>query len=124
MHDAESELYPGCQKFNSLAFIVRLLHLKVLSGWTNKSFSMLLELLNEAFPEGVKLPKSYYEANKITSELGFTYKTWDACPNNCMLYRGSDESLDKCDICSTSRYKQFDGYSDDIINGGKRTAAK
>ena len=49
LHDAECELYPGCVKFTTLSFIVRLLHIKVLCGWTNKSFTMILELLNEAF---------------------------------------------------------------------------
>ena len=84
---------------------------------------MILELLNKAFSEGVKLPKLYYEVNKITSDLGFTYKTWDACPNNCMLFRGNDEILDKCDICGSSRYKQFNGSSDDSSEG-KKIAAK
>ncbi|TXG71913.1 hypothetical protein EZV62_000492 [Acer yangbiense] len=82
LQDAESPLYPGCEKFTQLSFIVRLLHLKVLSGWTNKSFTLLLELLKEAMPSEVKLPSSYYDAQKITVDLGFTYKTWDACPKS------------------------------------------
>ena len=123
LQDAERELYPGCEKFTALSFMIRLLHIKVLCGWTNKSFTMLLELLNDAFPEGVKLPKSYYEANKITTDLGFTYKTWDACPNNCMLYRDNDEELNKCEICGASRYKQSNEFSDDI-NDGRKVAAK
>ena len=73
--------------------------------------------------EGVKLPKLYYETNKITTDLGFTYKMWDACPNNCMLYRDSGKRLDKCDICNASRYKQSDGFLDGI-NVGKKIASK
>ena len=41
--------------------------MKCLNGWSNKSFTMLLELLNEAFPEGETLPNDYYEAKKNTS---------------------------------------------------------
>ena len=51
------------------------------------------------FSEGVHLSNSYYETNKIIMDLDFTYKTWDACPNNCMLFRGKDEGRDKCQIC-------------------------
>lgn len=59
---AQTELYLGCTKFTKLSFIVRLLHMKVLNHWTDKSIDMLLDLLREAFPEGVNLPKKYYEA--------------------------------------------------------------
>ncbi|GKB69874.1 hypothetical protein Tco_0931286 [Tanacetum coccineum] len=38
----------------------------------------------------VVIPKSYYEANKIVSDLGFSYETWDACPSDCMLFHGDD----------------------------------
>ena len=120
MQDAQIELYPNCRKFTKLSFVVRLLHMKVLCGWTDKSVTMLLELLNEAFPEDVKLPKNYYEANKITSDLGFNYKIWDACPNSCMLFRNDAENLDKCEICSESRYKKFDNHPND----GKKIPAK
>ncbi|XP_073102502.1 uncharacterized protein [Elaeis guineensis] len=124
LEDAERPLYPNCMKFTSLSFIVRLLHLKVLSGWTDKSFTLLLELLNDAFPEGVCLPNSYYQANKITTDLGFTYETWDACPNNCMLFRGKDEGHDKCQICQSSRYKQFTEDSNDDTTKNNQIAAK
>ena len=45
LKDAEKELYPGCTKFTKLAFVIRLIHIKCLNGWRNKSFMMLLELL-------------------------------------------------------------------------------
>ncbi|CAL5388172.1 unnamed protein product [Camellia sinensis] len=125
LQDAQSELYPGCQKFTSLSFIVRLLHLKVLNQWTDKSVDMLLELLNEAFPLGVKLSDSYYKAQKVTTDLGFTYETWDACPNSCMLFRNEDANLDKCVICNSCRWKSNgDGGSNGPNKGGKRIAAK
>ena len=56
LEKAKIELWPGCKNFTTLSFIVCLQHLKVLGGLSDKIFDMLLELLNEAFPEGVSLP--------------------------------------------------------------------
>ncbi|KAK9166918.1 hypothetical protein Scep_002109 [Stephania cephalantha] len=106
--DAEQPLYLGCEKFTQLSFIVRMLSLKVMSGWTDKSFTLLLELLIEAFPEGVRLPNSYYKANKMTTYLDFTYKTWDTCHNHCMLFKDENKDIGECVICHASRYKEDD----------------
>ena len=105
LKDAETELFPGCKKQTKLSFIARLLHLKVLCRWSNKSIDLLLELLRESFPDDVNLPANYYEANRLTTELGFTCHIIDACRNSCMLLRGEDEKLDKCGICGEARYK-------------------
>ena len=96
----------------------------MLSGWIDKSFTLLLELLNNAFSKGVCLPNSYYQANKITTDLDFTYKTWDACPNNFMLFRGKDEGDDKYQIYQSSRYKQFTEDSNNDTTKNSRLAAK
>ena len=70
LREADHELYPGCKKFTKLSFIIRLFHMKCLNGWSNKSFTMLFELLKEALPEGETLPSNYYEAKKILYDLG------------------------------------------------------
>ena len=44
-----SELYPGVSSFSSLNSLVKLMHLKVLNKWTNKSFNELLKLLKRHF---------------------------------------------------------------------------
>ena len=63
LNEARNELYPGCSKFLSLNFLVKLMHVKVLNGWSNKSFDMLLELLRVAFPMcSSTIPSSFYEA--------------------------------------------------------------
>ena len=65
LREAEQKLYLGCKKFTKLSFmIIRLFHMKCLNGWNNKSFTMLLELLKETFPESETLPNNYYEAKK------------------------------------------------------------
>lgn len=55
------------------------MHVKVLNGWSNKSFNMLLELLGEAFPSLNAIPHSHYEAKKILKELGLGFESIHAC---------------------------------------------
>nr|GEV81154.1 hypothetical protein [Tanacetum cinerariifolium] len=43
----------------------------------------------------------------------FPYETWDACLNDCMLFRGNDKFLDSCSICEASRYKKFNNDKQD-----------
>ena len=74
-HEANKELYPGCKKFLALTFLVKLMHVKVLNCWSDKSFDMLLQLLIDAFPEGSIIPKTYYYAKKMLRELGLGYNS-------------------------------------------------
>lgn len=97
-----------------------MLHTKVLGHLTDDIFSKLLQLLNEAFPEDVKLPSTYYEAQKITDDLGFTYETWDACPKHCMLFRGEHSKLNECAIYGSSRWKK----NKDKLEDGNKVAAQ
>ena len=73
------------------------------------------------FPHA-RIPKSYYQANKLKKDLGFKYETWDACPNNCMLFRNETEGLEKCGICGSSRYKDEDSSIDGVH--GPKVAVK
>ena len=57
---------------------------------------MLLELLNEAFPEDETLPSNYYEAKKILRDLGLHYIKIDACPLDCMLYSKEHANVNEC----------------------------
>ncbi|XP_025608126.1 uncharacterized protein [Arachis hypogaea] len=103
--DGEQELYPRCSKYSKLSFLVKLYHIKCMCGVSDKAMSMILDLLREAF-EHAKLPTTFYEAKKTIRKLGIEYKKIDACPNDCMLYRGDDQELTKCKRCGTSRWKQ------------------
>ena len=73
-NEVECELYPGCEKFFALTFLVKLIHIKVLNRWTNKSFDILLKLLKDAFSNDTKIPSSYYEAKKKLNDLGLGYE--------------------------------------------------
>ncbi|XP_057748109.1 uncharacterized protein LOC130967309 [Arachis stenosperma] len=74
-------------------------------GVSDKAFGLILELLGEAF-EHAKIPASLHDAKRIIRKLGIAYRKIDACPNDCMLYQGSDQELSRCKQCGTSRWKQ------------------
>ena len=101
----EQELYPGCENFSKLSFIVQLLNIKCLFGLSGKAIDVLLSLLAKAFPQGNKVPISYYEAKKFIHELGLDYVKIDACLNDCILYQGDYLESTSCPTCTTSRYK-------------------
>lgn len=103
LKDAQCALYPGC-KMSLLSAIVKLLHLKVLGKWSNKSFNMLLEFLNDILPEGHTLPSTLYGARKLLVEIGLGYEEIDACKNDCALFWKENEKADNCPICKESRW--------------------
>ncbi|XP_061358749.1 uncharacterized protein LOC133302942 [Gastrolobium bilobum] len=105
LHDAEQELYPECEHFSKLSFIVQLLNIKCLFGLSAKSIDALLSLLTKAFPKGNKVPMSYFEARKVIRELGLDYEKIDACLNDCILYRGEHLQSKCCPSCGVSPYK-------------------
>ena len=99
------ELFPHCKKYTQLRFIIRLLHIKLLGGWSDKSFNLLLDLLNDAFPEGSALAKTFHEAKKLVKTIGIGYTSIHACENNCILYWKGNVDLDSCPKCKVSRWK-------------------
>ncbi|XP_057758862.1 uncharacterized protein LOC130979432 [Arachis stenosperma] len=103
--DGTEELYPGCSKYSKLSFLVKLYHIKCMCGVSDKAMSIILDLLRDVF-EQAKFPSTLYEAKKTIRKLGIEYKKVDACPNDCMLYRGEYENATKCKQCGTSRWKQ------------------
>ncbi|XP_042974900.1 uncharacterized protein LOC122306541 [Carya illinoinensis] len=101
--DARRPLYEGCTKYSKLSFLVKLLHIKTLGGWSVKSFDMLLQLLKSAFPNAL-LPNSYQESRSLLRGLGFTYTKIHACPNDCILYWKENVDKEECPKCKVSRW--------------------
>ena len=116
LREDEHELYPRCKKFTKLSFIIRLFHMKCLNGWSNKSFTILLELLKEAFPEGETLPSNYYETKKVLRVLGLHYIKIDLCSSDCMLYSKEHANANECIVCGVSRWKSSDVHPTDEFN--------
>ena len=105
IEDVEKPLYKGCTKFSIFLAIMVLYHLKTLYGWTNKSFTLLLQVLQDLLPSDAKLPKDCYEAKKIITDLGLGYEKIHACLNDCMLYWKENSNLEACPHCEISRWK-------------------
>ncbi|KAF5450521.1 hypothetical protein F2P56_030861 [Juglans regia] len=101
--DARQPLYPGCAKFSKLSFIVKLLHIKSIGGWTVKSFDMVIKLLHDAFPDAL-FPNSYHDARRLERGLGFNYEKIDLCPNDCALFWKENASYNECPKCKASRW--------------------
>ena len=74
----EQPIYPG-SLVSRLSTILKLLHIKSLGRWSNKSFTILLQLLKELLPEGSFLPDSYYNAKKVLHDIGLSYEKYDSC---------------------------------------------
>ena len=104
VRDAEKELFPGCKKFSKLEFMVHLLHIKCLCGWSDKSLTMILDLLKKAFDFDDTFPNNAYEAKKYTRDLGLSYVKIDACQNDCILYWQEHENEEKCPKCDHPRW--------------------
>ncbi|XP_021729936.1 uncharacterized protein LOC110696917 [Chenopodium quinoa] len=105
VQDAKTKLYPGCDKFTNLSFILRLHQMKCLYRWSDTSLNHMLQLLNDVLPNGSNLPKNLYQMKKIMADLGLGYTKIDACPNDCMLYWKEKVNDEKCNVCDVSRWK-------------------
>ncbi|XP_041009339.1 uncharacterized protein LOC121253386 [Juglans microcarpa x Juglans regia] len=95
LEDARRPLFDGCTKFSKLSFVVKLLHIKSIGGWSIKSFDMLLDLLRSAFPDAL-LPQSYEESRSLERGLGFKYHKIHAYPNDCILFWKENAALNEC----------------------------
>ncbi|RYQ96562.1 hypothetical protein Ahy_B08g092358 [Arachis hypogaea] len=80
-------------------------HIKCICGVSDKAFSLILELLGDAF-EHAKIPSTLHVAKRIIRKFGIKHKKIDVCPNDCMLYQGSDQDLSRRKWCGTSRWKK------------------
>jgi hypothetical protein len=106
MNEARRPLYNGCS-LSSLSSTLLLYNLKVVHGWSEASLNELLFLLkNKILPSNNYLPCSTYEAKKKIQEMGLQYDNIHACPNDCILYRGDNATLEKCPICKERRWKK------------------
>ena len=77
------------------------MHAKVLNGWNNKSFDMLLELLRVMFPMwSTSIPSSFYEAKLKLHDLDLRYDTIHTC-----RYWKEFGDLQHCPTCGESQYK-------------------
>ncbi|XP_057721533.1 uncharacterized protein LOC130935685 [Arachis stenosperma] len=109
--DFDEFLKEGIQKlqegsdFTKLEFIVKLYHIKVLCGLSDKAITMILELVRDAF-SCVNLPTTFDQAKKLIQKLSLDYVKIDACPNDCMLFEDEDPNniQQTCGHCGAFRW--------------------
>ena len=95
--DSKKPLYPGCKNsLTLLSAVLSLVNVKAKYGWSDKSFSSLLQVVHDMLPEENTLPKSYYQAKKILCLMGLEYQKIHACPNDCILYKHEFQDMHKC----------------------------
>jgi len=70
--------------------------MKAKYGWSDKSFTSLLKVVQDMLLEGNMFPKSYYEAKKILCLIGIEYQKIHTCPNDYILYQDEFEKMHKC----------------------------
>jgi hypothetical protein len=87
---ASKDLYEeckGCDKEHTVLWMtLELMKLKATSGWSDTSFSALLELLTKVLPKPNGLPSSTYQEKKIICPLTLGIEKIHACLNHCILY--------------------------------------
>ncbi|XP_013607828.1 PREDICTED: uncharacterized protein LOC106314511 [Brassica oleracea var. oleracea] len=106
LEDAETPLYPECEKFSKVAAIMGLYRIKVKSGMSGNYFDQLLSLVHDMLPVENVLPKSTDEVKKFLKQFGFGYDVIHACKNDCILYRKQYEDAVSCPRCSESRWEK------------------
>nr|XP_051215102.1 uncharacterized protein LOC127332797 [Lolium perenne] len=97
-------LWKGCE-LSKLSFLVLLFNIKSTNKWSNKSLNDLLAVLQQAIPNGKKLPRTFPEAKKIIRKLGLSYERIHVCEQDCQIFWKEKESDDFCSICGISRWK-------------------
>jgi hypothetical protein len=100
-------------KFTTPHTVLELLKLKASAGWSDTSFTDLLNFLSQLLPKPNKLPTSTYKAKKLISLIALGVQKIHACPNHCILYRGDFENATRCPVCNVSRYKK--SYNQDCV---------
>ena len=88
-NDAEKPLYAKCTKYTRLSAVLKLFNVKARNGWTDKSFTELLELLSDMLPKGNTLPTRNYDAKKILCPMGMKYQKNSCMPKRlCLVQEG------------------------------------
>jgi recombinational DNA repair protein (RecF pathway) len=73
------------------------------SNWSQSSKSKLYALLNtKLLPTNNVLPASSNDAAKLLAGFGVGYKISPCCPNDCMVFTGSNSILSNCAVCQAA----------------------
>lgn len=116
----DAPLYKGCTSLTQLSTMLKLFNLKAKSGWTDKSFTELLELQKLMLPEDNNLSDHFNEAKEILCLMGLEYTKMHACHNDFILYQKEYQNLDQYPEYGESHYKVKDNSGDDCDDVSKK----
>ena len=69
--DSKKPLYSRCKKsLTMLSVVLSLANVKARYGWSDKIFTLLLQIVHEMLPKENMLPKIYYQGKKILCLMG------------------------------------------------------
>ena len=124
LEDANQSSYESCKHFSKLSATVHLYHMKCFNGWTNKSFTMLLQFLLNFLPSNAKLSKNCYEVRNIIKHLGLNYKKIHTCPKNGILYWNENVNLEAYPNCNRSRWENNESKGQQNTNASSKVIIK
>ena len=107
LREDQKELYPGCNQYTVLSYVVELIHNKVDIHMTNKAIDKMLAMMKKICPKPNSVPESFRECKKILKSLGLGCKNIHACYYDChvlmqhVLPMGVRKHLKKADIWPT-----------------------
>ena len=97
LEDHKKGLYPNCEADKKkLGTTLELLQWKADNGVSDKGFDSLLKIMKKKLPKDNELPDSTYATKKVICPLGLEVEKIHACPNDCILYRGTYKDLNAC----------------------------
>ncbi|XP_059285604.1 uncharacterized protein LOC132039075 [Lycium ferocissimum] len=105
LEEAIHPLWVGSQH-SKLFVAVRMINIK--SDWTIAEVAMdsTIKLMGELASPEFDIPTSYYQENRLVSELGVSYDRIHCCPNGCMLFYKQDADLNECKLYGHACYRQ------------------
>ena len=76
-----------------LSVVLSLVNVKARYGWSDKSFTLLLQIVQDMLIEENTMPKSYNQTKKILCLMGMKYQKIHVCPKDCISYRHEYEEM-------------------------------
>lgn len=88
-------------------FVLNKLDKKLQAGETQQSITGDFQILKNSplIPQRFRdrLPSNYTEAHHLVSDMLGSVERWDACCNDCVLFRGKYKNAKRCPFCSKAR---------------------
>ena len=108
LRESERPLWNGFRdtKSSVMSIVSMLLSIKSECEVTKEAFDRFKHVIGTyIIPSGNSFPDNFHESKKLVKNLGMQYEKIDVCPNNCMLFYGTNIAKHTCDFCGKYRFK-------------------